>query len=230
MPQLLHIDSSARRDSFSRELGEAVAAGWRRAHPGCVYVHRDLAQRPVPPIGEAWTEICDAVLRASITDVARYPEAVRTPAQREAWAIVRPLLDELVAADTVLISAPMYNFSVPAALKAWIDQVTFPRMSLAGRRFVVAYARGGAYGPGTPREPYDHHERYLRDFLSGHFAVDDVVFVGTELVNARVDPALAHRRAEHDASRADALAAATALGTGLGAPARGAEAVEESAS
>lgn len=68
--------------------------------------------------------------------------------------------------DVVLITTPMYDFSVPASLKAWIDQVTFPRMSLAGRRFVIASARGGACGPGTPREPYDHQERYLRDFLT----------------------------------------------------------------
>lgn len=93
------------------------------------------------------------------------------------------------------MAAPMYNFSIPSALKAWIDQVTFPKMSLAPRRFVVTHARGGAYGPGTPRHPYDHQERYLRDFIQGHYAVDDVTFVGTQLVNSRLDPALAARRA-----------------------------------
>jgi len=209
---LLHIDASARRRSFSREVGDAFAAAWRAAHPGAGYTHRDLARDPVPQIGEAWTEICDGIMAAGLTDTARYPEAVRTPAQKEAWAVVEPLLSELVAADVVLIAAPMYNFSVPASLKAWIDQVTFPRMSLAGRRFAVAYARGGAYGPGTPRAPFDHQERYLRDFFSGHFAVDDVAFVGTELANAPVDPALAGRRADHEASRAAALEAARTLG------------------
>jgi FMN-dependent NADH-azoreductase len=211
---LLHLDASARRNSFSREVGDTVAAAWRAAHPERAYVHRDLAADPPPPIGEAWTELCDYVLEHQITDPARYAEAVRTPAQAKAWAVVEPLLAELVAAETVLIAAPMYNFSIPAALKAWIDQVTFPRMSLAGKKFVVAYARGGAYGPGKPREPFDHHERYLRDFFAGHFAVEDAVFVGSEMVNALVDPALAGRRDEHERSRAAALEAARLIGGG----------------
>ncbi|CAL9348413.1 FMN-dependent NADH-azoreductase [Streptomyces sp. enrichment culture] len=217
MPTLLHIDASARRTSFSREAGDAVAAAWRARHPDGTYLHRDLARTPVPQIGEAWTELCDHVLEHGLTDPARYPEAVRTPAQAEAWAVVEPLLSELLAADAVLIATPMYNYSVPASLKAWIDQVTFPRMSLAGRRFVVTYARGGAYGPGTPRHPYDHQERYLRDFFAGHFAVpeEDMTFLGTELVNSRTDPALAGRRGDHDASRAAALRAARTTGETL---------------
>ncbi|MDN3240006.1 FMN-dependent NADH-azoreductase [Glycomyces tritici] len=212
---LLHLDASARRSSFSREVGDTVAAAWKLANPDAVYVHRDLTLDPPPPIGEAWTELCDYVLEHQITDPARYAEAVRTPEQAEAWAIVQPLLDELVAAEAVLIAAPMYNFSIPAVLKAWIDQVTFPRMSLAGTKFVVAYARGGAYGPGKPREPFDHHERYLRDFFAGHFAVEDAVFVGSEMVNALIDPALAGRRDEHEHSRAAAVAAAATIGGSL---------------
>lgn len=148
----------------------------------------------MPPIDEAWTELCDYILEHQITEIGRYGEAVRTAAQRRAWAITEPLLAELAAADVVLIGAPMYNFSLPSALKAWIDQVTFPRMSLAGRTFVVTGARGGAYRPGTPRERYDHHERYLRDFLEGHFDVTDLHFIHVELVNSRLDPALAERR------------------------------------
>ncbi|GAA4698651.1 FMN-dependent NADH-azoreductase [Streptomyces youssoufiensis] len=212
---LLHLDASARRASFSRELGDAVADAWRAAHPDGTYLHRDLARDPVPHIDEAWTELCDHLLEHRITDPHRYREAVRTPAQAATWAVVEPLLAELLAADVVLMAAPMYNFSIPSALKAWIDQVPFPKMSLAPRRFVVAHARGGAYGPGTPRHPYDHQERYLRDFIQGHYAVDDVAFVGTELVNSRLDPALAARRAQHDDSRAAALAAARKLGSAL---------------
>ncbi len=156
---LLHLDASARTRSFSRQLSARFAGAWRAAHPDGRYTYRDLAAEPVPHITEAWTEICDAVLGAGITDPGRYREAVTTPAQREAWAVVEPLLAELVAADTVVIGTPMYNFSVPAALKAWLDQVTFPRMSLRGRRFVVAGARGGTNHPGTPRAPLDHDER-----------------------------------------------------------------------
>jgi len=203
MSTLLHLDASARASSFSRRLSGRFADVWRAAHPDGGYVYRDLAADPVPFITEGWTSLCDAVLAAGIT--SGYAEVVTTRAQREAWAIVEPLLAELVAADTVLIGTPMYNFSVPAALKAWFDQVTFPRMSLRGRRFVVAGARGGTYLPGTPRAQFDHEERYLRAFFAGHFDVEDVVFVHAELTNALVDPRLAARVDAHEASLAAAL-------------------------
>ncbi|MGW3349772.1 FMN-dependent NADH-azoreductase [Nonomuraea rubra] len=202
---LLHLDSSARRASFSRRLSGVYAETWRAAHPQAGYVYRDLAAQPVPHIGEAWTELCDHILEHEITDLSRYREAARTPAQRRAWAVVKPLLDEVAAAEVILIGTPMYNYSIPSALKAWLDQITFPKMSLAGRSFVVTSARGGAYGPGTPREPYDHQERYLRDFFKGHFRVEDVTFIHAELVNARLDPALAHLRERHEESLAAAL-------------------------
>ncbi|WP_281689081.1 FMN-dependent NADH-azoreductase [Pseudonocardia thermophila] len=202
---LLHLDASARRPSFSRRLSAAFAAHWRAAHPEARYVYRDLATDPVPHIGQAWTELCDHILEHGITDIARYGEAARTPAQRAAWAIVEPLLEEVVAAEVILIGTPMYNYSIPSALKAWLDQITFPKMSLAGRSIVVTSARGGAYGPGTPREPYDHQERYLRDFFAGHFRIEDVTFIHVELVNALIDPALAHRREQHEESLAAAL-------------------------
>ncbi|MFC6931372.1 FMN-dependent NADH-azoreductase [Actinomadura yumaensis] len=141
----------------------------------------------------------------------RLKEAARTPAQKAAWAVLEPLLEELVAADVVLIASPMYNYTVPASLKAWIDQVTFPRMNLAPRRFVVATARGGSYAPGTPKAPFDHQETLLRDFFAGHYGVKDVAFLNAELVNSRVDPALAGFRAAHDESYAAALRAAAEL-------------------
>ncbi|MGV9362767.1 FMN-dependent NADH-azoreductase [Amycolatopsis sp. NPDC003731] len=191
MPHLLHLDSSARRSSFSRELSARYAAGWTGTR-----TYRDLAADPVPVIGEAWTAICDALLATGITDPAHYADVVGTPEQKRAWAIVEPLLAELLEADVVLIGAPMYNFSIPAALKSWIDQVTFPKMDLSGKKFVIAGARGGTYAEGTPRAPFDHHERYLRDFIAGHYGVDDVRFVHAELTNALVDPHLAARDGE----------------------------------
>ncbi|MBF6229021.1 NAD(P)H-dependent oxidoreductase [Nocardia abscessus] len=211
MSTLLHLDASARSQSISRELSAAFADAWRARHPGGGYRYRDLAAEPVPFIGEAWTELCDAVLTLPSTHLERLGDLVRTPAQAAAWGIVEPLLSELLSADVILIGTPMYNYSVPAALKAWLDQVTFPRMTLEHRRFVVTSARGGAYSPGAPKAAYDYQERFLRDFFAGHFAVSDTVFVHAELANSRQDPALAHRRAEHDASYADALATARAL-------------------
>ncbi|WP_406235686.1 FMN-dependent NADH-azoreductase [Nocardia sp. NBC_01009] len=205
MSTLLHLDASARRHSISREVSAAFADAWRAENPEGGYRYRDLAADPVPFIGEAWTELCDAVLALGSTDLDRLPELVRTPARAEAWAIVAPLLAELLAADVILIGTPMYNYSIPASLKAWLDQVTFPRMSLGHRRFVVATARGGAYSPGAPKAAFDYQERYLRDFFAGHFAVHDTVFVNAELANSRQDPHLATKRGEHDASYAAAI-------------------------
>ncbi|MFE7801642.1 FMN-dependent NADH-azoreductase [Nocardia sp. NPDC057440] len=205
MSTLLHLDASARRTSISREVSAAFADAWRAENPEGGYLYRDLAANPVPFIGEAWTELCDAVLALDSTDLDRLPELVRTPAQVEAWAIVAPLLAELLAADVILIGTPMYNYSIPASLKAWLDQITFPRMSLGHRRFVVTTARGGAYSPGAPKAAFDYQERFLRDFFAGHFAVHDNVFVNVELANSRQDPLMATRRGEHDASYAAAI-------------------------
>ncbi|GLW90415.1 hypothetical protein Aglo03_12310 [Actinokineospora globicatena] len=215
MPHLLHIDASARSRSFSRDLTARFADAWRAADPGGGYTYRDLATDPPPPIGQAWTEICDDLLRHGITDPVRYAEVVTTPERAAAWAVVEPLLGEVLTADVVLIGSPMYNYSVPGALKTWIDQITFPRMSLAGKAFVVLSARGGAYGPGAPKAPFDHQERYLRDFFAGHFAVDDAVFLSVELSNTLVDPALGHLAVNHHESVTRAEAAVDELVAGL---------------
>lgn len=211
MSTLLHLDASARRQSISREISALFAQQWRAENPDGGYLYRDLAANPVPFIDEAWTELCDALLAHGSTDLARLRELVRTPAQAAALDIVQPLLDEVLAADVILIGTPMYNYSIPAALKAWLDQVTFPRMSLEHRRFVVVTARGGSYAPGAPKAAYDYQERFLRDFFAGHFAVTDTAFVNAELANARHDPALAHLRTKHDESYTAAIESVRAL-------------------
>ncbi|WP_330250969.1 NAD(P)H-dependent oxidoreductase [Nocardia sp. NBC_00565] len=205
MSTLLHLDASARSRSISRELSAEFGEAWRAENPAGGYIYRDLAAQPVPFIDEAWTELCDAALAQPTTDLSRLAELVRTPEQAAAWAIVRPLLAEVLAAEVILIGTPMYNYSIPAALKAWLDQVTFPRMSLGDRRFVVVTARGGAYSPGAPKAAFDYQERYLRDFFAGNFAVTDTVFVNVELANARQDPALAQLRGKHDESYSAAM-------------------------
>jgi FMN-dependent NADH-azoreductase len=213
MPHLLHLDASARRRSFSREAGSTFADAWREA--GGTVTHRDLARDPVPQITEAWTGMCDNLLADGITALDQLADGARTPDQVAAWRIVQPLLDELVAADVVLIGTPMYNYGVPASLKAWIDQVTFPRMSLTGRTIVVASARGGSYLPGAPKAAFDHQARYLQDFAAGHFAITDVRFLHAELANSVIDPLLADLRPRHEASLTRALQEARALGRDL---------------
>ncbi|WP_152361477.1 FMN-dependent NADH-azoreductase [Microlunatus speluncae] len=197
---LLHLDASARPRSISRELGRAFVTAWRHRLPDSGYVHRDLAAEPVPPITAAWTEICDNLMRDEITALDRLTEGARTDDQRAAWSVIEPLLTELITADVVLITTPMYNYGAPAALKAWIDQVTFPRMDLAPRRFVVLAARGGSYAPGAPNAGVEHLLTYLTDFVTGHFRLPAPRTLAVDLANARVDPLLESRRQEYQAS------------------------------
>jgi len=214
---LLHLDASSRPDSISRRLGAEFQRSWREASPHHTVTYRDLVADPVPPIDEGWTRICDNLLRDGIFAVDELHRGVRSPQEARAWATVEPLLEELLAADVVLVASPMYNFGVPAALKAWIDQVTFPRMNLGHRRFVVVGAQGGSYAPGRPRAPMEHHVRYLSDLVEGHFALPKPVAVVAELSNARVDPTLVRFRGAHEESLAraleDARAAARTMAT-----------------
>lgn len=197
-PTLLHVDASPRRGSLSRTVADEFVAEW--TGQGGRVVRRRLADQPVPHITEAWTEICDNLMADQITQIDRLHEGARTPAQRQAWNVLAPLLDEVVGADVVLISTPMHNYSVPSNLKAWLDQITFPRMDLRPRRFVIVAARGGQYGPGTPKERFEHQVTYLSDFLQGHFGVQPPAVITVELANSNVDPLLAARRDDHERS------------------------------
>jgi FMN-dependent NADH-azoreductase len=185
MAHLLHLDSSARTEgSITRRLTAEFVAHWREQHPGGQVTSRDLAADPLPHIPAA-------------TVAAMFvPPALRNPEQVEATALQEALIAELAAADTLLVGAPMYNFGIPSALKAWLDHVVvFGRTVGAGlfegTRVVVASARGGAYGPGTPREPFDYQERYLRAVLA-LVGLEDVTFAHAEM-RAAVDgePSLA---------------------------------------
>jgi FMN-dependent NADH-azoreductase len=201
MSHLLHIDASLRTTgSVSREVSGAFAQQWRAAHPGGGYTYRDLARNPVPHLDEA------AYLAGQV------PPEDHTPEQRAAWAVSAALIAELEAADTVVLGVPMYNFTIPSTLKAWLDRLVIQRLAvnpetgqgvLSGKRVVVTTARGGAYGPGMPREEFEFQERYLRAVLSGLGLDQDLTFVNTELTLADVVPAMAqfqdlavHSRAE----------------------------------
>jgi len=180
-------------------------------------MRRDVAAQPVPPITEAWTEICDNLMRDQITSLDRLHEGVRSGSQQEAWRVLTPLLGELIQADVIVLATPMYNYSVPAALKAWLDQVTFPRMDLTPRRFAVVAARGGFYGEDSPKARVEHQTRYLSDFAQGHFGVAAPEVVTVDLVNSTVDPLLRDAQAQHLASYDAAVREARTVGARLAA-------------
>ena len=138
----------------------------------------------------------------------------RTPEQAAASVLSQQLIDEVLAADTILIALPLYNFGPPSTFKAWFDRIVSPGTmgKLGDKEFVVVTARGGGYAPGTPREGWDHREPWLRHALTP-LGVSDVTFVNTELTLARESPAMIplDLGVAEDKSMAEALAAVDAL-------------------
>ncbi|MFF4712939.1 FMN-dependent NADH-azoreductase [Streptomyces eurythermus] len=215
MPRLLHLDASARRDSYSRRVGRIFAEQWQAANPSGEYVHRDLAADPVPHVDEALTEINEFAAANGINGVEEITaRALRTPEQKATWAISEPLVTELLAADVLLIGTPMYNFSVPSTLKAWLDRVIYPWVDLKDTRAVIVTARGGSYAPGTPRAEFDYQETYLRALLS-QCGLAEPTFINTELTLSNVVPFLARFKEVHTESYTTSQQSAREL-AGLG--------------
>lgn len=199
---LLHIDSSADAadDSVTRRLTGLFAATWRARNPASGYVHRDVCAEPVPALGPAYTALGRRVEREGLVPPEKVPALIETSDEGREWDLTLPLITELRAADTVLLGVPMYNLAVPATLKAWIDRVTFPgayadpgtgESLLRETRVIVVMARGGGYGPGTPREPYDFQTPYLKAYF-GELGVRKLHLVAAELTLAGLLPHLAH--------------------------------------
>lgn len=223
MSGLLHLDSGADRSdgSVSRGLTALFARTWQSVHGVSGYRHRDLAADPVPPLDGAFCALGRRLERQGIVPPAAVGAAADGPAEAAAWAATYPLIGELLAADTVVIGTPMYNFSVPAALKAWIDRVGFPgaftdpetgRSLLRRTRVVVVATRGGAYGPGAPREAYDFQVPYLRAFFGDHGVPEENIHAVTaEMTMAGVMPHLARFRPMAADSLAGARDAVVAL-------------------
>jgi FMN-dependent NADH-azoreductase len=178
MASLLHINSSVRQNgSLSRQLGAEFVAKWQEANPSGTVVTRDLATSPVPHLTEQ-------MMGAYFT-----PAEQRNADQAHTIKTSDALVDELLAADTIVIGAPMYNFSVTSGLKAWIDHVaragrTFkygangPEGLVSGKKVYVFVASGGVYSEG-PAAAYDHVTTYLRSVL-GFLGMTDVTFIVAE--------------------------------------------------
>jgi FMN-dependent NADH-azoreductase len=182
MSTLLHIEASPRTArSHSRKLGLEYAASWQSAHAGSRVVTHDLVSEPPPFVSEDWTA-------AAYNDPSK-----RSAAERSAIAVSDRYIDELLAADEILISTPIYNLSIPAALKAWIDQIvrfgrTFNRGAtgfdglVKGKKVTVVVASGSDFRPGQPGGAYNHIEPYLRAIL-GFVGVTNVRFVYAHSLN-----------------------------------------------
>lgn len=175
--KLLHLDSSALGGaSVSRQLSAQIVARQRALHPDIEVTYRDLAADPALHLTGAHMA---ARMGASSDDAAINADLVKGDAY----------MDELFAADVLVIGAPMYNLSIPTPLKAWIDRIavagktfqytaTGPAGLLKGKKAYIASARGGVYSLGQAAG-HDHHERYLLAML-GFLGVVDVQVLRAE--------------------------------------------------
>lgn len=194
--KLLHIDSSILGgNSVSRQLTQNIVAEWRASHPATVVDYLDLA--------------LDTPSHLSAESLGfRLPPQTEnlTEGQRRENAVSEALVSQFLAADVVVIGAPLYNFSIPSQLKSWIDRIaqagrTFtytdkgPKGLAGGKTVIVAITRGGFYSTSEGGRAMEHQESYLQTVL-GFLGITDVRFVHAEGV------------AMGDAVKAEALAGA----------------------
>ena len=205
MATLLHIDSSVfpGEASSSRSVADAFRKAWQEQHPQGTVIYRDLAASPVPHItADAWS--------AGYTAPSEH-----TPEQSAAFAARVQLIEELEQADAVLIGAPMYNYSIPSTLKAWLDNVLLlgrtagQTPSAQGTPAVVVASRGGSYAPGTPREDFEFVQNYLEAVLQ-HTLGLNLDFIVPELTMAPRNPAMSELAPLYEASRERAFQEASA--------------------
>jgi FMN-dependent NADH-azoreductase len=176
--KLLHIDSSILgQNSVSRTLTAEIVEQQRRLHPGLEVIYRDLAAAPH--------------LHFSPVHLAAAYGVTPDEAVANDLADGKAVIDELFAAEIIVIGAPMYNFAVPTQLKAWIDRSlvagrtfqytpTGPEGLLPrGKKVIVASSRGGFYGPESPLAALDHQEAYLKQAL-GFIGLTDIAVVRAE--------------------------------------------------
>ncbi|MFI1201086.1 NAD(P)H-dependent oxidoreductase [Streptomyces sp. BHT-5-2] len=199
MATLLLIDSSVFPEggSASRAVTAAFRRTWEEQHPDGTVIHRDLAADPLPHL--------DGVAASS----AFADPATHSPEQQAAFALRNELAEELERADVIVIGAPMYNWTIPSTLKAWLDQTIImgrtagENPSAKGKPVVVVASRGGSYAPGTPRESFEYVQNYLGAVLNGGFGLE-VEFIVPELTMAASNPAMAELVPLFEASRAKA--------------------------
>lgn len=201
MPALLHIDSSPRAASVSSKLAAAFVAMWRHQNPAGTVIHHNTSLEAIPYLDEAAVE-------AFFT-----PSAALTSPHKLALACSDKFVDELLAADVIVLGAPMWNLSIPASLKGWIDMIVregrtfaFTQQGVAplvppGKKVYVFSARGGAYRAGTSYRALDHQEPYMRTIL-GIIGLTEIQFICAE------------HQSDGEEAAADGLARAqTELGT-----------------
>lgn len=205
MTTILHIDSSARLGrSHSRRLSARFVEAWLARRPGDTVIRRDVGLEPPPTVTEAW-------IAAAFTRPER-----RTPEMHAALAVSDALVDELERADLIVAGVPMYNFGLPAQMKAWVDNIVrvgrtfgFDRSRpgapywpmLSGKRLVALGARGDwGYGPGERLAGINHVEPHLQTVFR-YIGITDAVSIAAEydeFADERIQQSLQAAEAEID--------------------------------
>lgn len=182
MAYILHIDSSPRVErSLSRMLTNQFVTDWTVHHPNRGVVRRDLAKEPVPYLDDTWVS-------AKFT-----PQEQHTPELADAIALSNQLVDEFLSADAYLLSTPMYNLSIPAVLKSYIDYIVRPNRTFAiadgtyqglvqGKKMLIVTARGSDFRPTSNLAPLDFQEPYLRAIFN-FIGITDIQFVNANGLN-----------------------------------------------
>ena len=184
MTKLLVVETSPRGDhSISRHMTRRFVADWRAAHPGGEVVDRDLMETDLPFVNAPW-------LAAYFT-----PTEQHSPEMKDALRLSDTLVGEILAADHIVIATPVYNYNIPAALKAWVDHIVRKGLTLGndgsglviGKKATVLLASGGVYTEGSPIRDRDIATQYLRLILRV-IGITDVTFVaggGAKVVDLR---------------------------------------------
>jgi FMN-dependent NADH-azoreductase len=193
--QLLHIDSSiSGEQSISRQLTASIVSRLQYSTSGLTVVYRDLVATPVPQHSPALWQRKLQEITANETALAGKAFGLGEEATIERdFAAVNAVLDEFLAADIVVIGAPMYNFAIPSQLKTWIDCIsvagkTFryteqgPEGLCGDKQIIIASSRGNIYGASSPLAALDHQESYLTTFFN-FIGVSDLTFIRAEGVN-----------------------------------------------
>ncbi len=169
--KLLHIDASILGgNSVSRQLSAAIVQRLKAATPNLDVTYRDITAAPLLHLDGAHLAAAQGAV----------PESAAVQAD---IAASQTALEDFLASDIVVIGAPMYNFTIPSQLKAWIDRILVAGKTFSysekgveglakGKRVIVAISRGGLYGPGAPAAAGEHLETYLR-WVFGFIGITD---------------------------------------------------------
>lgn len=175
MTQLLVVQTSPRGEySVSRQMTQRFLTAWQAANPHGEVVQRDLAQTDLPFVAAPW-------LDAYFT-----PPEKQSAEMKEALRLSDELVAELLAADHIVISTPVYNYNVPASLKAWVDHIVRKGMTLGvdgqglviGKKATLLFASGGIYTEGSPIRSRDIATQYMRLILNVIGITDITVVAG----------------------------------------------------